>query len=536
MPHMDCDPSEPVQRGKEIKVNIWADTSSQRPGEEDFWSMKIPFPSGTDEVRVVVYLVLSHQFVLIGKEDSKELVIRKHESASDKVTFKLAVENNAEGIGHITALFFYNGYPCGRVMRSLRIGHPDEEDATASALSNASSAGITRKVEPSSSIVLSHDGPDMTIAVIRTDAGPRYQYFVMAPKAKTPRGPVLDWDNYTDPTPQGILESYYTRFGEPYAREQTRASLGDLGRKLFPKAPQQVRSTLRELIDKNNAPRTVLIFSDEPYFAWELIIPHWPDKEIPGSLPLGALSAVGRWTCNPQEVFRSPARHVPINKTAFWAPKYTEGEALKNSQSEQEFLQQAMEGQAIDPATFNGICSKLATNDATVLHFICHGVSDPSDQGMQKILADAEEIPPTNASGNSGTAEYHTSITAGELTLCDGVRQFCSKRPLIFLNACQVGKVIQTLSGNGGFGPAFLDANAGGVVAPLWSVFDQVAESTAKRFYTDLKADPQLGFAEELRRIRESAYKGEMVDGMSTLAAYTFYGDPLATPSTKRSQ
>src|SRR5439155_11701406 len=135
--------------------------------------------------------------------------------------------------------------------------------------------------------------------------------------------------------------------------------------------------------------------------------------------------------------------------------------------------------------------SKLATNDATVLHFICHGVSDPSDQGMQKILADAEEIPPTNASGNSGTAEYHTSITAGELTLCDGVRQFCSKRPLIFLNACQVGKVIQTLSGNGGFGPAFLDANAGGVVAPLWSVFDQVAESTAKRFYADLKADPQ---------------------------------------------
>ena len=535
MPHMDCDPSEPAQPGKNIKVSIWADTSGQRPGEDDYWPMKIPFPSDTDEIRVVVYLVLSPQFALVGKEDSKELVIRKQESASDKLTFKLRVENNAEGIGHITALFFYNGYPCGRVMRSLRIGYPDEEDATASALSNAASAGTTRKIESSSSIALSHDGPDMTITVIRTDAGPRYQYFVMAPKAKTPRGPVLDWDNYTDPTPQSILESYYTRFGQPYVRQQTRASLADLGRTLFPKAPRQVRSTLRELIDENNAPRTVLIFSDEPYFAWELIIPHWPDKEMSDSLPLGALSAVGRWTCNPQEVFRSPARHVPINKTAFWAPKYTEGEALKNSQSEQEFLQRAMEGRAIPP-TYNGICSNLATNDATVLHFICHGVSDPSEQGMQKILADAEEIPSTNGSANSDTAEFHTSITAGELTLCDGVRQFCSKRPLIFLNACQVGKVIQTLSGNGGFGPAFLDANAGGVVAPLWSVFDQVAESTAKRFYTDLKADPQLGFAEEIRRIRESAYKGEMVDGMSTLAAYTFYGDPLATSSTEKSR
>lgn len=153
---------------------------------------------------------------------------------------------------------------------------------------------------------------------------------------------------------------------------------------------------------------------------------------------------------------------------------------------------------------------------------------------MQKILGDAEEIPSAAGSVNANKAEYHTSITAGELTQCDGVRKFCSKRLLIFLNACQVGKVIQTLSGNGG--PAFLDANAGGVVAPLWSAFDEVVERTARRFYTDLKADPQLSFAEEIRRIRESAYKGEMVDGMSTLATYTFYGDRLATPSTEKSQ
>ena len=56
------------------------------------------------------------------------------------------------------------------------------------------------------------------------------------------------------------------------------------------------------------------------------------------------------------------------------------------------------------------------------------------------------------------------------------------------MNACEVGQSIRGWSAVGGFGPAFLQLNAGGVIAPLWSVFDTVADEVAKEFYDDVSA------------------------------------------------
>jgi hypothetical protein len=541
-PHLDCDPAGSAEPGKTITVNVYTDTGPRQPGETPGANVIVPFPPEREEIPVVVYLVLSHQFRLKGQADSKELVIKRAPPAEPaKVTFKLKVENNAEGVGHITALFFYQGYPCGRVSRSIPIGYSDESDITAQGKPSAPPAPAATG-SMASSMAIPRDGPDMTIVVIQTDRAPvRYQYFVLAPHAKEPRGQVLNWDNYSDPTPQTLLELSYERFGNAFSKEQTRASLVSLGLDLFAKIPEKVGDTLRELIDNGKAPRSVLVFSDEPYFAWELVIPHWPDKDPPKA-PLGATSSVARWTADPSEIFRSPARHIAVGKTLFWAPSYDTNK-LTHSGSEQAFLQNAMQAQAIDPATYTGICKTLAGSDATILHFICHGSSGGSEGqqvGLPTILAQPEEQsadPETDLEQDTPEGEspakryYHASIIPGDFNDC--MKGFCARRPLIFLNACQVGQRIKTWTASDGFGPKFLQLNAGGVVAPLWSVFDVTAESAARKFYTTLREHPEVPFADILRRIREEAYTSpNPPDGLSTFAAYCFYGDPLAVSAS----
>ena len=91
-----------------------------------------------------------------------------------------------------------------------------------------------------------------------------------------------------------------------------------------------------------------------------------------------------------------------------------------------------------------------------------------------------------------------------------------------------MGQSIKTWSAVGGFGPTFLELNAGAVIAPLWSVFDTLADKITEEFYDDISADPNVSFAATIQKIRSHAYKGTLNPDLATYAAYCFYGDPLA--------
>jgi hypothetical protein len=67
------------------------------------------------------------------------------------------------------------------------------------------------------------------------------------------------------------------------------------------------------------------------------------------------------------------------------------------------------------------------------------------------------------------------------------------------------------------------------VIAPLWSVDDEVAFKVATAIYDALKESPPPTFAEVIRAIRARAYVGAEA-GTDSYAAYCFYGDPLAGP------
>jgi hypothetical protein len=147
-------------------------------------------------------------------------------------------------------------------------------------------------------------------------------------------------------------------------------------------------------------------------------------------------------------------------------------------------------------------------NKPSLLHFICQS---ETTEGQQAIYLDDEQV-----------------IDALQITGMSALKKACREmRPLVFLNAAELGRPFRTLGGMGGFICSFLSMGAGGVVAPLWAMKSNVALDVAISFYTQMADEPQVPFAEILRRIRLKAYDPAI--GEDTYAAYCFYGSPLAT-------
>jgi CHAT domain-containing protein len=215
---------------------------------------------------------------------------------------------------------------------------------------------------------------------------------------------------------------------------------------------------------------------------------------------------IGRWT-NPDMI--KPRQKLNLMNSYVIAPNYTDvRKQLKYAQDEAGFVVKEFNGEQITPACFADIEEKLKTKGRTLVHFVCHGVDSPD--GAQIIdLENNERLTTTSLEGMKGIDETFHAI-----------------KPIIFLNACEVGRPAPALIGLGGFGATFIGLGASAVIAPLWSVKDSIAHEIAIEFYRRVKDEPGTPFAEILRSIREKAY--DSANGEDTYAAYSFYGDPAA--------
>jgi CHAT domain-containing protein len=110
------------------------------------------------------------------------------------------------------------------------------------------------------------------------------------------------------------------------------------------------------------------------------------------------------------------------------------------------------------------------------------------------------------------------NVPAGKDSLRD------DSRPLVFLNACQVGTGDALLGTYTGMGSAFLTAGAAAVIAPLWSVDDGKARAIALQFYEEV-LEKGISPAEFIRGLRARFQQdSDVVD--STPLAYQFFGHP----------
>lgn len=117
--------------------------------------------------------------------------------------------------------------------------------------------------------------------------------------------------------------------------------------------------------------------------------------------------------------------------------------------------------------------------------------------------------------------ENRDELTPEDLT--GVVKNLGLARPLVFLNACQIGRSAMSLTDIGGWATQFIRAGATAFVGAYWSVYDQAAHDFALAFYNRLFSGIPIGKAiQEARQIIKPL-------GDPTWLAYTVFADPLMT-------
>lgn len=473
-PHLDVDAAPPIAVGTRFTAAVYVDREALRPGEEGGPLLLPDLP----ELRLRVWLVPSDHFAVIGA-DSDVIVVRSDAERSTTATFELECTQTAPGEQGLTAAFAYGGRPAGSVWRQLSVG-PGARPVPAPAM----------RADPGARAA------DLVVTVLPDPDGDERHFLVAFDSPLAPElGGRVEWrlNSSTKEVVAGYMDVFTS--STPGGR---RAALVGAGKALFRATPPELQAAFWELADRIE---TILVVSSEPYVPWELMI---PARGTEVRRPLGVEYAVGRWVHEQQ---LPPWQVRELADCYVIAPAYAAPDTLAFSRAEADYVVGAFGGERIAPAYLQSIDRMLGERGATLLHFICHGEDRPGGQMLR--LDPDDQLFDIQLDGMDGV------VTAvGE------------QEPFVFINACQVGRATPALVGTGGFAATFTRLGARCVIAPIWSVADDVAGVVARSFYDELRAQPEKPFASIMRDIRARAYDGP--DPEDSFAAYCFYGDPLA--------
>jgi hypothetical protein len=286
--------------------------------------------------------------------------------------------------------------------------------------------------------------------------------------------------------------------------EELRAFGGHLLDELFPERLQDLLWQHRQHI------QSILVISTEPFIPWEIV--HLKDPKQP-YLPdevcfLGQLGLV-RWLYDAGSL---PPTTLTLHRDRcrYLIPHYPDKSGYHLPQAEQEipFLQQTFQATAIAPHP-NAAIAALKAADFDLLHFAGHGETEPGSSTAKLLLEGlATNKPYVPSDLSATTVSQHCRFKA------------TNTRPLILLNACQVGRSGYALTGISGFAPAFLKGGAGAFIGSLWSVGDRPARIFSETLYVSLLAGSNLAAA--TRAAREQSKNA----GDATWLAYVVYGHP----------
>jgi hypothetical protein len=252
------------------------------------------------------------------------------------------------------------------------------------------------------------------------------------------------------------------------------------------------------------------IVSWEPYIPWELLYLQNPDansEKRKDGLFLADLSLIRSMPG------LTHARTLPMRRWTYLAAEYTAIDEEPVA-GEVEYLRTALSQRDINPeqipGTYDAFFDTLEEGDFDVLHLACHGQSDhQAIDSASLLIGDL-----TDAAGNG------VPVSVDALT----VRQEGRLAPdsLVFLNACESGRLGPSLTTWGGWPAAFLNAGAGAFVGTSWPVRDVPAAAFTEAFYEALLEGQTLSDAAKAAR---SASRGM---GDASWLAYKVYGHPFA--------
>ena len=504
-PHLDLSDDSPPP-GSEFTVTVYADAAARRHDEESS-AIEVAAPADVRQFPMRVWLTTTAD-LQVEEPNDLTLVIDRDTARSTEAVFRVRVAAGATpgATASVSALFVYEGRPSGHVMRRLTIG------ATAATAPVPTPVAVSTAAEPAATPAIRIDAraaaPDLTIQVAAAPDNNGQRFLCRVTTPLLPGGEEQSPAPWNLPAasstivPQFMAE--FTKSG--IDNRQRRAALVGAGKLLFSAAPDNFKKTFWELVDAGKLPETIYIVSQEPYVPWELMIPNRrrADGTIEQRPPLGVEFAVGRWV---SDVPLSPIQQVKLADAWVVAPQYRGRDALANSAAEAQLLAQLFSARTVTPALWANLDAVFGSPGVTLLHFVCHGVAGGG--GVQTIKLDPDE-----------------TLTSLSLLGMTGAQAFSQSQPMVFLNACEIGRPEPALVGVEGFAKSFISLGARCVIAPLWSVKDSIAHEIATEFYQRISQEPGVPLAKVLRDIRRKAY--DEAGGEDTYAAYSFYGDPLA--------
>lgn len=285
---------------------------------------------------------------------------------------------------------------------------------------------------------------------------------------------------------------------------QLRARGGQLFDQLFPRELQEKLWQHRKDID------SILVISEEPFIPWEMVHLKQPGKPLPKeTIFLGQIGMV-RWLY--EAGFPPEQIEIRKNKSRYVIPHYPRPDfKLPEAEQESKFLEQKFQAKPIvpQPDRVRDFLSK--GNSFDLLHFACHGNAESNNIASAQLVLE----------GRIEQEKYIPAyLTTTDVEQHSNLKGTNNRRPLVVLNACQVGRTGNNLTGVGGFAQAFLKGGAGAFIGTLWSVGDSPARTFTETLYSELIDGSNLAHA--AIQAREAARK----NGDATWLAYVVYGHP----------
>jgi hypothetical protein len=429
-----------------------------------------------------------HGLVLEGSAEGSLAVTDEEETLP--LQFKL--RGTELGPARLRVLAFHQGQPLGALTLAPTVV-PVEEAAEGQRLGHGQALGGWSVHQPDLSLlILEHQSagqPAFTFRLTATDPE-------LGLNLK-PFGPVqlrMDPERYFQEFFQDIEDLPVRTAADKVRAEQRLAAKGShLFETVMPEDLQVLLWSLRQRI------RCIEVQSEEPWIPWELCKLYGMEegRVVEGPFLCEAFD-ITRWEPG---IGRQPA--LALRNIALVAPRDSE---LPFSGSESDYvlgLADAERQATRIPANSVDVRSALASGQYDAWHFTGHGGYRSPDPNRSAIyLENQEQLMPEDISGV--------------------VRNLSVGKPLVFLNACQIGRSAMSLTGVGGWAPKFLRAGAAAFIGAYWSVYDQPAHDFAQALYQRLLAGIPMGQA-----VREARLAIRPL-GDPTWLAYTVYADPLA--------
>lgn len=404
------------------------------------------------------------------------------------------------GVAELRIIAFHKGQPLGSLTLTPSVVVAGPGVSSAAVESRQGLAPISVRL------------PDLSMLIEQSTEGGTTSYVI---RLTSPHpGNALNYKRYgpvrLNLSPEAFFRDFFAEIEQlPTATANDRAAvqraLAAKGTNLFEALfPDDLRARLWELRDSI---QSVVVQSDEQWIPWELckLVGTDRGRHVEGPFLCEAFT-VSRW-----ETGRPFLDRFTLSNIAIVVP---DDSGLPMAVAERDHLLglatptrrvTQVGARAVD------VHAAFSAGEYDGWHFSGHGAAGAA-------LADHAVI----------------ELEGGEAFRADSVtgsaRNVGLTKPLVFFNACQVGRGGVALTGIGGWGHRFLDAGAGAFIGTYWSVTDRPAYRFATALYDRLLAGAPIASA-----VKEARAAIRSADDPTWLA-YTLLADPLATVGPRPSE